>query len=254
MSNRLALVGLAPPAPGALAMWPSNPNDAPARLIGLMDCTMRQYGACFERFNLHDRPLDGTEPSDRDAAVRLIDEFENAGHSIVVLGSRAWRALGLPREAPLYAHGVFRSVHDRRLLDATLWPHPSGRNRQWNETDFSEMFRLRARARLRRQGLVLPEYCPANRMEEWPSARDVEDEIDGILEALEDPERDLCEDRVAARKELIAAWEHGYRGAEARTGKAVYQRRLKRFVTQGQLPPRDSTVLQWIEASSKYLR
>lgn len=108
------------------ALWPSPPGCTGHRLLRLLqtrrpEVTSRDYLRGFDRMNILDGPWDVEKA--RDVARALPSLLR--GRTVVVLGDGPRRVLGLPR---ILVHPHYdRGVTWRQL------PHPSGRNRWYND-------------------------------------------------------------------------------------------------------------------------
>jgi hypothetical protein len=132
------------------ALYPDPPHSAGGRLCGeILGLTERDYLRMFDRTNLC-----GVKWNQREAAEeanRLV-EARSAGDLILCCGARVAGAFGfvfLP-----FTIGQFDSLLASRVAGwprAAILPHPSGRNRIWNDPGSIELFRLT----LRRLGVPL---------------------------------------------------------------------------------------------------
>ena len=131
MGERVLLVGESNPygADPRLALYPSPPGCAGARLCGILLMTGREYLQTFDRTNL----LEGSRwsaPWARESANAL--SVGNRRRYRVLLGARVAAAHGVP-----FAPYTFRGPCGHWLI----LPHPSGRSRLWCEPGAAERAR-----------------------------------------------------------------------------------------------------------------
>lgn len=116
------LLGMNSKTGEALALLPN--TGAGARLFEMSGMSKKAYIEAFERINLLDDPV--WDPGMGKYSARKMRE-RMKGRKIIVLGTQAWTALGLPKA------NWFEKKID---VDDTEWyliPHPSGKNLLYNK-------------------------------------------------------------------------------------------------------------------------
>lgn len=139
------------------ALYPLPTNASGGRLARILGLTNNEYMALFERRNLCAKKWSMKEARKTAAAIY----HESKGAPIVLLGKKVATAFDVGDEplfevAKPWARGAltfFVSQHRPRIL---LLPHPSGRNRVWNESGARD----RARIGLSRLRLPDPDLDP----------------------------------------------------------------------------------------------
>lgn len=122
IEERVVLLGMNSKTGEALGLFPT--NGAGRRLFNATGMKLKDYMDVFERINLLEAP-EWSMPTARQAAAKIKDRLK--GRRIIVLGSQAWTALGLPKKDILDPH---------HASDGTRWimlPHPSGKNVWYND-------------------------------------------------------------------------------------------------------------------------
>lgn len=110
------------------ALYHEPENSAGGRLCRrIMGLRVVSYHRYTRRFNL----CTGTWNAARATAEALRIETEVAGTAIVLLGRKVAEAFGVGATSP-YSRLLSRRVPDRET-PLLLLPHPSGRNREWND-------------------------------------------------------------------------------------------------------------------------
>lgn len=101
------------------ALYPDPPGSAGGRLcFKIMGLTKKEYIRRFERVNLCAGKWDTYEAEGRAGEIARQLKWEH----VVLLGSRVNTAFGLFHRPPFTFYGRYVTL-----------PHPSGRNRAWNE-------------------------------------------------------------------------------------------------------------------------
>jgi hypothetical protein len=114
----------------ALGLLPT--TGAGCRLWKCTGMTLREYLDAFDRMNLLEEPEWVAERA-RVAAAKIKERLK--GRRVIVLGSQAWTALGLPKKNLMEPHFA---------TDGTRWimlPHPSGKNLWYNDAANREKVR-----------------------------------------------------------------------------------------------------------------
>jgi thymidylate kinase len=114
---RTILVGI---SPGNASDEPLSPIGASGRLLAkLLGVSSKEYIAQFDRINILHSATDGVKPAVKNLLPIL------RGRRVVALGSQVRRALDLPES--------WFDWNINRGFVGTSMPHPSGRNRWWND-------------------------------------------------------------------------------------------------------------------------
>lgn len=115
------------------ALYPEPEYSAGGRLCRLiMQMTVRQYIRAFERVNLCSGKW--SMPEAKAYAKKLAAWAYHSGTPMVLLGSKVAGAFGLKFDPFTYGDTVFGEVGDALFsVRIVQLPHPSGRNRMWNE-------------------------------------------------------------------------------------------------------------------------
>lgn len=111
-------------------LYPYPENSAGWRLWKMLpgEVSRREYLAMFDRRNLLRQKV-WDQQAAREAAQELLPEL--SGRFVVVLGTQVRAALGLPAVRPL--EQMARTEQGTVLFSWIAVPHPSGRNRWYNE-------------------------------------------------------------------------------------------------------------------------
>ncbi len=124
------LLGMNSKTGEALGLFPT--NGAGRRLWKATGMPLKEYNETFERLNVLEAP-EWSLPTARQGAVALKARLK--GRRVIVLGSQAWTALGLPKKNLMEPHFA---------EDGTRWimlPHPSGKNLWYNSEENREKVR-----------------------------------------------------------------------------------------------------------------
>jgi len=108
----------------AFDLYPLPPEAAGGRLCKLLGITSRQYLRTFDRVNLCRNKW---VASDAKIVARLVNLNRPA---VILLGRKVAAAFGMSGAAPFTKTAV--KVGGRGTVFYTI-PHPSGRNRVWND-------------------------------------------------------------------------------------------------------------------------
>ena len=144
MVSRIVLVGIAPgPSHRGphVALHPGKPGSAGARLASIMGLTPEEYLRKFDRTNVLCEPVGkwgivGESRVARNAATCMLPLL--AGRDVVFLGADVARAFG---RKDLTFHSWEATAYEglEKAVYAALVPHPSGRNRWYNDpANFAE--------------------------------------------------------------------------------------------------------------------
>jgi hypothetical protein len=129
----------------SFALYPLPEHASGGRLARCLGMSATEYLAAFARRNLL-ADAEWSAPAAREAAELLVRQEHPAG--LVLLGVRVACAFGVPR-APYEVLGavfVDGSVERTCLVPSTQIPHPSGRNRAWNDPATPDKIRRAVRA------------------------------------------------------------------------------------------------------------
>lgn len=135
----------------AFALYPLPEWASGARLCKILGLARWEYLDRFERVNLlraediaprNGAPKFWSLPLAREAAKKLLDQ---PTRTLILLGAQVATAFGLKREQALLHRDFGANRHTVIML-----PHPSGRNRVWNDPTYIE----RVRELLKTEGVL----------------------------------------------------------------------------------------------------
>lgn len=159
---RIALVGLGP-GPNThpdYPLWPSPRTSAGGRLLALTGLTAREYFRAFERHNLFDHCPAAAEltPANLRAQYARLRPRVFGAALLVLLGREVHVAFGMEGRPLL-------KWHPRLLSEVALLPHPSGRNRWFNDAGNARAARMFFRELASRAMLAdtPPHFCEDRR-------------------------------------------------------------------------------------------